>query len=492
MLTKPVAEAHGIVWKVVVNGYDAQDEYEQMPPLGVGEHEVKVYFNRPMNKAVEPMIAMGVRPPYTQTSIGGGSWNEAGDIYTAKLTIMGRDNIDGVNTIYVSGAEDNEFFPIPVENRRFRVNVQSAGSMSNGFEATAGLGKVDLTWESPEEHVNDLLGYNLYRYTVDDTRAVSDTVRINPALLDKEEFTDYDVVPGTTYCYYYKVMTTALSENSPSKVVAVTPLTAAKGDANGSMDVDVSDIVTEVAYMLGQNPQPFIFDAADVNADTEIDILDVVGTVNIINKVGAPDASAAATASYWVKDGILYVESANGIAGVQVHLNGIDADTAVTPLDGLNGFETMGDMDEQGNYLFLGFSLSGKSVPAGSHALLRVGNASINRLVLSDTYGKKIMAADATNFSGVGALECMQMGKVWPVPFVDVVNVPVMIGKEGMHKVELELTSLSGAGVLSAGANLGYGEHVMQLNAGSVGNGFYLLSMKVDGRLMQTVKVIKK
>lgn len=492
MLTKPVAEAHGIVWKVVVNGYDAQDEYEQMPPLGVGEHDVKVYFNRPMNKAVEPMIAMGVRPPYTQTSIGGGSWNEAGDIYTAKLTIMGRDNIDGVNTIYVSGAQDNEFFPIPVENRRFRVNVQSAGSMSNGFEATAGLGKVDLTWESPEEHVNDLLGYNLYRYTVDDTRAMSDTVRINPALLDKEEFTDYDVVPGTTYCYYYKVMTTALSENSPSKVVAVTPLTAAKGDANGSMDVDVSDIVTEVAYMLGQNPQPFIFDAADVNADAEIDILDVVGTVNIINNVGAPDASAAATASYWIKDGILYVESANGIAGVQVHLNGIEADTTVTPLDGLNGFETMGDMDEQGNYLFLGFSLSGKSISAGSHALLRVGNASIDQLVLSDSYGKKIMVADATNFSGVGALECMQMGKVWPVPFVDVVNVPVMIGKEGMHRVELELTSLSGAGVLSAEAYLGYGENMMQLNAGSVGNGFYLLSMKVDGRLMQTVKVIKK
>lgn len=492
MLTKPVAEAHGIVWKVVVNGYDAQDEYEQMPPLGVGEHEVKVYFNRPMNKAVEPMIAMGVRPPYTQTFIGGGSWNEAGDIYTAKLTIMGRDNIDGVNTIYVSDAQDNEFFPIPVENRRFRVNVQSAGSMSNGFEATAGLGKVDLTWESPEEHVNDLLGYNLYRYTVDDTRAMSDTVRINPALLDKEEFTDYDVVPGTTYCYYYKVMTTALSENSPSKVVAVTPLTAAKGDANGSMDVDVSDIVTEVAYMLGQNPQPFIFDAADVNADAEIDILDVVGTVNIINNVGAPDASAAATASYWIKDGILYVESANGIAGVQVHLNGIEADTTVTPLDGLNGFETMGDMDEQGNYLFLGFSLSGKSISAGSHALLRVGNASIDQLVLSDSYGKKIMVADATNFSGVGALECMQMGKVWPVPFVDVVNVPVMIGKEGMHRVELELTSLSGAGVLSAEAYLGYGENMMQLNAGSVGNGFYLLSMKVDGRLMQTVKVIKK
>ncbi len=37
MRTRPSAEAHGIVWKVVVNGYDTQDEFEQLPPLGVGK-----------------------------------------------------------------------------------------------------------------------------------------------------------------------------------------------------------------------------------------------------------------------------------------------------------------------------------------------------------------------------------------------------------------------------------------------------------------------
>lgn len=35
MLTEPVRDAHGIVWKILVNGKDAQDEYEDMLPLGV-------------------------------------------------------------------------------------------------------------------------------------------------------------------------------------------------------------------------------------------------------------------------------------------------------------------------------------------------------------------------------------------------------------------------------------------------------------------------
>ena len=37
----------GIVWKVLVNGKDAQDEYDQMDPIGVGNHEFKVYFQPP-------------------------------------------------------------------------------------------------------------------------------------------------------------------------------------------------------------------------------------------------------------------------------------------------------------------------------------------------------------------------------------------------------------------------------------------------------------
>ena len=107
----PNPEAHGIVWKVVVNGKDAQDEFDELPPLGVGKHKFEVYFNRPMNKAVAPTISMGVRSPYTSISIAeegeNSGWNEAGDIYTAYLTINGKTNADGLNRIRVYGAEDD-------------------------------------------------------------------------------------------------------------------------------------------------------------------------------------------------------------------------------------------------------------------------------------------------------------------------------------------------------------------------------------------------
>ena len=113
---RPNPLAPGIVWKVVVNDYDAQDEFELLPPLGVGRHKFEVYFSKPMNREKTPMIAMGVRQPYTQTVIAeDGSWRsetmENGDIvdiYTAYLTIRGKDNYDGLNTIYVADAEDEE------------------------------------------------------------------------------------------------------------------------------------------------------------------------------------------------------------------------------------------------------------------------------------------------------------------------------------------------------------------------------------------------
>lgn len=166
--SRPSALAHGIVWKVEVNGYDAQDEFDSIIPLGVGTHEFKVYFNRAMDTSVTPMLAMGVRPPYTQTAISeNSSWSADSTIYTAHVTLTGRSAIDGLNRIYVANAQDNEHFEIPFENQRFNVNIASSGSMSAGFQATAGIGKVDLEWNDQEVNYEDFLGFNMYRYQYD-------------------------------------------------------------------------------------------------------------------------------------------------------------------------------------------------------------------------------------------------------------------------------------------------------------------------------------
>lgn len=652
MLTRPYYDAHGIVWKVVVNGYDAQDEYELLPPLGVGRHKFEVYFSRTMNHDKAPMIAMGVREPYTQiaisedgewrtemlpynplgqelveTNVLNGNFNESyytgwssegcelyfgyinypnfdgnclysyshqtgapnklyhqielaqngrykltisakvntlaenndcqyvylndtktyldenalngavyeviadvydnfievgieqtenisdymyidnvsltlleeysnerlvpTDIYTAYLTIKGKDNFDGVNTIYVAEAEDDEFFEIPIEDVRFHVNVQSAGSMSSGFMAEPGVGRVTLTWENPEDNFDDMLGYNLYRYTLNDNYEPGETIRLNEQLLDTEEFVDYDIVPGTTYNYYYKVLRTSLDENAPSKVVSATPRAAGKGDANASGDVDVADVVTEVNYMVGRNPKPFMFEAADINGDADIDILDVVGTVNIIMQPADAQAMALASAVYTVADGILYVDCTSELSGIQVDLSG-ERGTQILALDALRGMESAGDWLSDAEYRFVSFSLSGKTVQSGRQAILAIGDADVEGVILVDRAGRRVAALRSDDASGISAAVGQQMRLPYPNPFDAELNVPVTIATDGQHRVGITLTNLAGASMAAKRCNLGYGEHVVTVPTGALPAGFYIVTLTVDGKDIQSVKAIKK
>lgn len=494
MLTIPSAEAHGIVWKVVVNGYDAQDEFEQLPPLGVGKHKFEVYFNRPMNKEAIPMIAMGVRPPYTSHAIAEeGSWNEEGTIYTAYLTITGKTGADGLNRIYVAEAEDDEYFEIPIENMRFNVQVAAAGSMATGLMAEAGLGKVSLTWETDEEDFEDLLGYNLYRYTLDNEGVSSDSIIVNPSVIEAEEteFVDYDVVPGTTYYYVIKQLTTSLSSHALSNAVAATPLTAQKGDANGSMNVDVADVVTEVAYMTNQDPQPFIYEAADVNSDLNVNILDVVGTLNIIlNPTSAGIASVNNTATYTVENGILYVESPVALGGVQVRIAAAKG-TEFSALEGLDGFEQMGNWQSNEEYLFLAYSMVGRTIGAGKQPILRIGDdVTISQMVLSDAHGRNVLAING-NATGIGSVEAMQLTLPYPNPFSSQLTIPYIIGKEGNHQVNIVVNDLAGRSVYRHAESATFGEHTHTWTpAGNLAKGLYLVSLYVDGALMQTAKVV--
>lgn len=412
MLTRPSSEAHGIVWKILVDGVDAQDEFEQLPPIGVGTHRCDVYFNRPMDVSVAPTISFGVRQPYTQHQVAeNGSWSADSTIYTAYFTIDGKSVTDGLNTFKVSGAEDNEHFEIPEENYRFHMEVAAAGSMSTGLMAEAGLGKVTLTWETDEEDFADLLGYNIYRWTHDtikwdlhydnekgqwiDAGWRIDTICVNTSLLDAADtaFVDYNVVPGKDYYYVIRQVTTSLNSYDLSNAVVARPLTAIKGDANGSMAVDVADVITEVNYITRQNPQPFIFEAADVNSDDQVNIIDVVATVDLIlHPQSQTNAINDATAFYYIENGILYVESDAVLGGVQCTFEAEQGHT-FTALSALNEFEKVGTWQSEEQYMFMAYSMSGKTLSVGKTALLQIGEAELTNIILSDAQGHNVAAA---------------------------------------------------------------------------------------------------
>lgn len=512
LATRPSSLTHGIVWKVLVNGFDPQDEPDSVEYLGVGTHRFDVYFNRAMDTNITPILAMGVRPPYTQTPINrNASWSADSTVYTAYLTLTGRDAIDGVNRIYVSGAQDNEHFEIPYENQRFEVQVASSGSMSAGFQATPGIGKVDLEWNDQEVNYADFLGFNIYRYQYDSVLTnrhyVSgtgyvydtvwmpvDTIRLNTSLVQDTVYTDFDVVPGERYYYYYKILSTSLTENSPSKTVSCVPHSTIPGDANGSYAVDVADVITTINYVTGHNPQPFLFDAADVNGDGTINVLDIV---NIINIILHPDQQGKGihdqqTAVYTVENDTLYINTPVALAGLQFTLSGCTR-SDVEVLEALTGFECA-TVEENGNLTMIFYSMSGMTVPAGKTPLLSIHNSqfAIHNLALSDEQGQNVIPLDGDQVGIVdlGTVQA-QFATAYPNPFSQKVRLELTVGN--YREVAIAFTDLMGKTVDRREVSTPTaGRYGLEWDATGMPRGIYFATLYADGMKAQTIKLIVK
>lgn len=510
--SRPSPLAHGIVWKVLVNGFDPQDEADSVEYLGVGTHRFDVYFNRAMDTNITPILAMGVRPPYTQTPINkNASWSADSTVYTAYLTLTGRDAIDGVNRIYVSGAQDDEHFEIPYENQRFEVQVASSGSMSAGFQATPGIGKVDLEWNDQEVNYADFLGFNIYRYQYDsviirnqwgtptDTVWMPvDTIRLNQTLVQDTVFTDFDVVPGERYYYFYKILSTSLTENSPSKTVSCVPHSSIRGDANGSYAVDVADVITTINYVTGQNPQPFLFDAADVNGDGTINVLDIVGIINIIlyGDQGKSDYEQQ-TAIYTVENDTLYINTPVALGGLQFNIANCTYDD-IELLEAMKGFEVVHVTNPDGTLTLLAYSMSGKTVPAGKSALMRLGGNELNDITLSDPNGHNVIALKGGTV-GITDAETLpaQIMKAFPNPFSNEVHLDITVGTQAATlqsgDVMLVFTDIAGRRVHTATVGTPVaGRYSYTWNATAMPKGVYFATLYLNNAAAHTVKLVLK
>ena len=505
---RPAKEAPSIVWKIHVDGEEIRP-YKPMAasPIGVGKHKFEVYYSCAMDTSVHPIVSFGVREPYNQHIVADNpSWSADSTIFTAYYTINARTMTDGMNKIRVSeGIDHNKFIPFE-EKLRFDIIVQATGSLATGLVADAGLGKVTLQWQTDEEDFEDLMGYHIYRWTEDTIKWDRhydgscqcwieagwkfDTIIINDVLLTPEDtmFVDYNVEPGTSYYYTIQQVTTSFEEYNFSNPVCATPLTAQKGDANGSMSVDVADVVAEVSYLTGGNPQPFIFEAADVIADTKINILDIVATVSIITNpaVSSLGFSDNNTATYSIEDGILYIETPVVLGGVQFAFN---LDAEVSALEALNGFEQM-TWNTATNHNFMAYSMSGKVLEVGKHALLYVGDAELSNIVLSNAQGQNVPAIQKVA-TGLSSIEAMQMRLPNPNPFTTMVTIPYIVGQIGEHHVQLVFTNLAGMVVDSYASTNTFGEYAYTWKPAGLPEGVYFVTLYVDGKKMQSNKLIR-
>ncbi|MEI7980606.1 MAG: S8 family serine peptidase [Bacteroidota bacterium] len=369
-LKQPFDSCHGLVWKILVNSKDAQDEY--VDPVGMGSQRFNVFFNREMDTTFKPQLNFGIRYPYIQQSItDSGRWDSTHRIWTAYKNIQLYTG-DGINRLRVSGAKDLEGWEIPIEDQRFEFLINAAGSASTSFIAQAGIGKVYLEWNN--SGIADLLGFNMYRFKNITDTTYSIPVMINTSLITDTTYTDFAVNPGEHYWYYYKVVNTDFRESDSSNFVNAIPYNAAMGDANGDESVNVLDITALIAFMLGQNPQPFLFDAADVNDDNAINILDVIGVVNIITgkmkSISTTIETNPVAAQIKLEEDRIVLQSEGQIASMQFELAG-EALENIKLSEPPAGFELAYGI-VKGKLLGILYTSSNKNLPEGSIPMVKI------------------------------------------------------------------------------------------------------------------------
>lgn len=480
-LNAPPEECHGLVWKVLVNGKDAQDE--KVEPVGVGKQRFDVYFNRPMDITITPQVSFGVRYPFSSNAVNEeGAWSDDGRIFTVYKNIKLTTG-DGFNRIRVTGAKDLEGWEIPTEDMRYSFLISAAGSSSLEFMANAGLGKVKLEWNNSD--LEDGLGYNMYRMEHINDSTLTEPTLINSSLITDTLYTDFAVTPNKKYYYYYKVLRTNMSETDPSKVASAIPFTAAKGDANGDLNVNVLDITSIVAYLLNNNPQPFIFEAADLNSDGNINVLDIVGVVNKILNVpqGAPGIAMTKQVDLFLENDTLFANSNTPIGGIQLDIKGVSSTEDIHTLKALDGFES-GNSIISDSLRLIFYSMSGKNIPAGERIpLLKLKSGStILNAIFGETNGSPIkvnyILTRIPDIQSNMNQTIAELGQNYPNPVNGKTIIPIRI-YEPVNEVILQVVNLMGQEVDVIHLENPYiGEHKLEWNP-KQNKGLFIYTLKV-------------
>ena len=103
---------------------------------------------------------------------------------------------------------------------------------------------------------------------------------------------------------------TATIEGTEIADTLVVTVEATDGDVNNDGEVDILDVTATAAYILGDEVDPFIFAAADLNLDSKVNVTDIVYLVNIILTQQDDENTPSAVAARMMadSDNSLYIE----------------------------------------------------------------------------------------------------------------------------------------------------------------------------------------
>ena len=288
----------------------------------------------------------------------------------------------------------------------------------------------DLTITAVFELIPVVVEYNI---TIDE--AIENGTVTAPATSPAGEEVTVTVTPNPMYAlvslYYYTTDPEETTEINITTKTFVMPeadvtigaefiLVSGKGDVNLDGEVNILDILATLNFILEKNPQPFDFDQADMNEDGIIDISDVMAINALI--LGLKSECEDATAVYEIIDGKLYIDSEIALAGYQFRLN-----AEPTVID-MPGFSTVGNWSN-GEYIFIVYNLSGEKA-SGLYAILDLGNAMVSNVTMATKEGCKVRGIEGT--VSVNSFD-ESVYSVFPVP----ANDKVKVAGPGINQIEV-------------------------------------------------------
>ena len=281
------------------------------------------------------------------------------------------------------------------------------------------------------------------------------------------------------------------------------------GDANMSGYTDLLDVQTTISKVLSPGVVSlFNKTAANTYNDDIINVQDVVCTVNIVlgkpiivinvplffgNREDQPLlATRRATPVPGGTGNMLFVEgerlwmtNETEVGAIEVELRGLSADEVSLALN-RKDFQ-MASLDIEGGSRHIIYSLSGKSVPVGTTAILRLSNdyAEVADAALSTVDAKSLsftIGATPTSINTVDA------GDMLKARFEG--NGIVISSSREISNAEVVVTSASGINALTwKGERIKAGETMIEAN---LPRGIYIIGIYENGKRIGNTKLIKK
>lgn len=281
------------------------------------------------------------------------------------------------------------------------------------------------------------------------------------------------------------------------------------GDANMSGYTDLLDVQTTISKVLSPSVvNLFNKTAANTYNDETINVQDVVCTVNIV--LGKPIvsieiptetgnhydqpllASRRATPVPGGTGNILFVEGERlwltneaEVGAIEVELRGLQADEVSLALN-RKEFQ-MASLDIEGGSRHIIYSLSGKSVPVGTAAILRLSSdyTEVADAALSSVDAKSLSFTIGVTPTAINTVDSGDMLKAR----FEGNNIVISSSRE-ISNAEVIVTSASGVNALTwQGKYVNAGETMIEADLAS---GIYIIGIYENGKRIGNAKLIKK